>query len=169
MYKNVDSKYNLAHKNNNKRYRQRHIIGFNPPFSQKVSTDVAKRFLDLSDKLFQQNKQLHKIFNRNTIKVSYSCTPNVGFIIKSHNKKLTNAEKQQTKHCNCRKKQECQLEGKCRSEDIIYKCVVTATGHPRKVYLGTAEGNLGSKKSKEQVENAVLYNSVLNKIMATCE
>ena len=113
--------------------------------------------------------QLHKIFNRNTVKVSYSCTPNVGSIIKSHNKKLTNAEKQQTKHCNCRKKQECQLEGKCRSEDIIYKCVVTATGHPRKVYLGTAEGNLGSKKSKEQVENAVLYNSVLNKIMATCE
>ena len=33
------------------------------------------------------------------------------------------------------------MEGKCRSEDIIYKCVVTATGHPRKVYLGTAEGN----------------------------
>ena len=70
-------------------------------------------------------------------------------IIKSHNKNLVNVEKKQTKHCNCRKKQECPLEGKCRSEDIIYKCVVTATGHPRKVYLGTAEGNLGSKKSKE--------------------
>ena len=24
---------------------------------------------------------------------------------------------------------------------ISYKCVVTATGHPRKAYLGTAEGN----------------------------
>ena len=47
------------------------------------------------------------------------------------------------------KKQECPLEGKCRSEDIIHKCVVTATGNPRKVYLGTAEGNLGSKKLKE--------------------
>ena len=66
---------------------------------------------------------------------------NVGSIIKSHNKKLTNAENKQTKHCNCRKKQECPLEGKCRSEDI-YKCVVTATGHPQKVYLGTAEGDL---------------------------
>ena len=70
-------------------------------------------------------------------------------ITKSRNKNLTNAVKKQTKHCNCRKKQECPLEGKCRSEDIIYKCVVTATGHPRKVYLGTAEGNLGSKKLKE--------------------
>ena len=84
---------------------------------------------------------MHKIFNRNTVKVSYSCTLNVDSIIKSHNKKLTNAEKKLTKYCNCRKKQECSLEGKCRSEDIIYKCVVTATGHPRKVYLGTGEGN----------------------------
>ena len=58
--------------------------------------------------------QLHKIFSRNTVKVSYSCTPNVGSIIKSHNKKLTNAENKQTKHCNCRRKQECPLEGKCR-------------------------------------------------------
>ena len=43
-----------------------------------------------------------------------------------------------TKKCNCRKKEKCLLEGKYRSEDIIYK-FVTATGHPRKVYLGTAE------------------------------
>ena len=82
---------------------------------------------------------MHKIFNRNTVKVSYSCTPNVRSIIKSHNKKLTNLEKKQTKHCNCRKKQEYQLEGKCRSEDIIHKCVVTATVNPRKVYFGTAK------------------------------
>ena len=84
---------------------------------------------------------MHKIFNRNTVKASYSCTPNVGSIIKSHNKKLTNAENKQTKKFNCRKKEKCSLEGKYRSEDIIYKCVVTATGHPRKVYLGTAEGD----------------------------
>ena len=92
-YKNVDFKYNLVHKNNNKRSRQRNITYFNPPFTQAMSTYFAKRFLDLLDKHFPQNKQLHKIFNRNTVKVSYSCTPNVGSIIKSHNKKLTNAEK----------------------------------------------------------------------------
>ena len=67
---------------------------------------------------------------------------NVGSIIKSHNKKLTNAENKETKHCNCRKKLECLLEAKCRSGYIIYKCVVTATGQPQKVYLGTAEGDL---------------------------
>ena len=54
---------------------------------------------------------------------------------------LINAANKQTKDCNCRKKEECQLEGKCRSEDIICKCVVTATGHPQKAYQGTAEND----------------------------
>ena len=91
-YKNIDFKYNLVNKNNRRRNRQRNIIWFNPPFSQTVSTYVAKRFLDLLDKHFPTNNHLHKIFNGNTVKVSYSCTPNIGSIIKSHNKKLTNAE-----------------------------------------------------------------------------
>ena len=69
--KNVDFKYNLVHKNNNKRSRQRNIIPFNPPFSQAVSTNIAKRFLNLLDKHFPQNNRLHKIFNRNTVKISY--------------------------------------------------------------------------------------------------
>ena len=65
----------------------------------------------------------------------------MGSIIKSHDKKETNPKKKQTKKCNCRQKEKCLLQGKCRSQDIIYKCVVTATGHPQKVYLGTAEGD----------------------------
>ena len=104
-----------------------------------MSTNFAKQFLDLLDKHLPPNNQLHKIFNRNTVKVSYSCTTNVGSIIKS--KKLTNSENKQTKDCNCRKKEECSLKGKFRSEDIIYKWVFIATGHPRKAYLGTAEGD----------------------------
>ena len=83
-YKKFDFKYNLAHKNNNKRSRQRNIILFNPLFTQAVSANIAKRFLDLLHKHLPQNNHLHKIFN-----ISYSCTPNVGSIIKSHNKKLT--------------------------------------------------------------------------------
>ena len=86
------------------------------------------------------------MFNRNTVKVSYSCTPNVASLTKSHNKKLTNAETKQTKNCKCRKKEECPSEGKCRSKDIIYKCVLTAIGHPRKVYSGTAEGDCDFKE-----------------------
>ena len=140
-YKNVDFRYNLEHKNNNRQNRERNIIQFNLPFSQAVSTNVAKRFLDLLDKHFPPNNQLHKILNRNTAKVNNSCTPNVVSIIKSHKKKLINAENKQTKDCNCRKKEECPLEGKGISEDSIYQYVVTTTGHPQKVYLGKVEGH----------------------------
>ena len=113
----------------------------NPPFNQPVSTNIVEQFLDFLDKYFPQNNQLHKIFNRYSVKVSYSCKPNVDSIIKSHNKKLTSTENKQTKKCKCRKKEKCLLEGECRSEDIMYKCVVTATGYPRKLYLVTAEGD----------------------------
>ena len=72
-YKKVDFKYNLVYQNNNKRSRQRNIIWFNPPFSQAVSTNIAKRFLDLLDKHFPQNNQLLKIFSRNTVKAIPVC------------------------------------------------------------------------------------------------
>ena len=42
--------------------------------------------------------------------------------------------------CNSWKKEECPLEGKCRANDIIYKCIASASGFPNKVYLGTAQG-----------------------------
>ena len=32
-------------------------------------------------------------------------------------------------------------EGKCRTENIIYKCIASTSGHPDRVYLGTAEGD----------------------------
>ena len=47
-----------------------------PPFNIKMATNVAKTFLTLIDKHFPKNKKLSKFFNRNTIKVIYSCLPN---------------------------------------------------------------------------------------------
>ena len=126
---------------NNKKKRQRNIIWFNPPFSRAVSTNVAKRFLQLIDKHFPPSNKLHKVFNRNTIKVSYCCTQNVRNIITSHNKQLIRSNEQTILPCNCKKKEECPLDGKCRAGNIIYKCVASANGLPDKCYLGTAEGD----------------------------
>ena len=87
-YKSVDLKYA---KTTEKRYhnRNRNIISFNPPFNKDVSTNLAKKFLDLLDKHFPKLAELHKIFNRNNVKVSYSCTENMKSIINSHKKKVT--------------------------------------------------------------------------------
>ena len=43
--------------------------------------------------------------------------------------------------CICRVKYECLLDGKCRPENIVYKCVASVDGYPNKVYLGTAESD----------------------------
>ena len=68
---------------------------------------------------------------------NYCCTQNVGNIIKSHNKKLINSSNHHEQLCNCRKKEDCPLEGKCRTENIVYKCIASTSGPPDKLYLGT--------------------------------
>ena len=83
-------------------------------------------------------QQAPKIFNNNTVKVSYCCTQNVASIIKSHNKKLINTSIKSTLPCKCRKKHEYPLDGKCRPENIVYKCITPVHGYLNKVYLGPA-------------------------------
>ena len=68
----MDSNYN-----NNPRKRNRNIIWFNPPFSKNVATKIGRYFLNLLDKYFPRDHKFHKILNRNNIKVSYSCMPNI--------------------------------------------------------------------------------------------
>ena len=70
------------------RRRRRNIIWFNPPFSKTVQTNVGRNFLQLIDKHFPSTNPLHKVFNRNTVKVSYSCMENVKTIISRHNHRL---------------------------------------------------------------------------------
>ena len=72
--------------------------------------------------------------------MSYCCTQNLGNIIKSDNKKLISSNNQIILPCNYRRKDECLLEGKCRANDVVYKCIASSTGFPNKIYLGTAQG-----------------------------
>ena len=79
---------NLHYSPNNKhknRTRTRNIIWFNPPFSKNVGTNVGRNFLNLIDKHFPASNPLHKIFNRNSVKVSYSCMNNCKSVICKHN------------------------------------------------------------------------------------
>ena len=74
-------------------------------------------FLQLIDTHLPLTYKLHKIFNRNAVKVSYSCTQNISQIIKRHNRKVT--QNDTISECNCRIKTECPLNGDCRKEDVI--------------------------------------------------
>ena len=82
------------------------IIWLNPAFSKSVKSNIGRIFLRLFSKHFPQNHTMHKIFNRNTVKVSYSCLRNMSSIISSHNRNIL-SRKQKSFGCNCRVKNEC--------------------------------------------------------------
>jgi len=72
-YSDTKLKYSKRTAPKEKRNQHRNIIWFNPPFSKNVSTNVARKFLALI-KHFSKSNHLKKLFNKNNIKVSYSCT-----------------------------------------------------------------------------------------------
>ena len=126
-----------------RRNRRRKVIWFNPPFSKNVKTNVGAKFLKLITKHFPPSNKLSKIFNRNTLKMSYSCMNNINRIIKSHNSDVMKKICQDpppAKTCNCRVKDDCPLHGKCLVSSVIYKATVTH-GNIQKQYVGLVGGS----------------------------
>ena len=76
------------HQQKRVRARSRRVIWFNPPYSVNVQTNVGKEFLLLVDKHFPVGHPLHNIINRNTVKMSYRCLPNMGRKLSNHNSKI---------------------------------------------------------------------------------
>ena len=52
------------------------------------SLNIRKIFLNLIKTRFPRNNNFHKIFNRNTIKISYGCMRNISLIFVSHDKSI---------------------------------------------------------------------------------
>ena len=98
-----------------------------------VKTHVGKEFLKLIDKHFPKGSPLH--VNRNTVKISYRCVPNMGSYLAKHNAK--NLKNNQGGHkpllpkCNCQKSREheCPLPGVCNQLGTIYQAQVDIENH----------------------------------------
>ena len=129
--------------------KNRNVIWFNPPFCKLTKINIGKYFLDLLDKYFNKDNPLSKIFNGNTIKISYSCTNNIYKILNNHNRKLLdelnkNNERTNRVPCNCRKKNECPLDGLCNSENLVYQACISPIEHNtdgKRIYPGISVGN----------------------------
>ena len=51
--------------------RHRKIAWYNPPYSQNVATNVGRKFLNIVKESFKEGHPQKKIFNKNTLKLSY--------------------------------------------------------------------------------------------------
>ena len=107
-----------------------------------MKTNLGRKFINIINRCFPNEHPLHKIFNKHTLKLSYSCMANIKSIISSHNKAvLSNFYQSQTqtndKESNCRKKDQCPLDGKCLTQNVIYQATVT-TQTSSDSYVGLA-------------------------------
>ena len=139
-----------------RRQRKRKVIWYNPPYNASVLTNIGKSFLSLLNKHFPRDHRYHKIFTRQTVKLSYSCCPNVNSLITQHNRKLlrrhedtTTPEPGNQPGCNCRKKDLCPMSGHCLQSAIIYKATVSSKDE-EKFYIGATEQTFKKRYPKHK-------------------
>ena len=90
--------------------------------------------MKLIDKHFKQDNILHKIFNRKTLKISYSCTKNISQIINNHNKEIikefqnrannnNNSNSKQIEY-NCKSRSDCPMNGLWNLDNVVYQGII---------------------------------------------
>ena len=110
---------------------------FNPPLN--VKTNVGKIFLKLVNRHFPKENPSHKIFNKNTLKVSYSCMSNVASVLSAHNRNILYLKKSEF-GCNCRSKTDFPLDNNCLTPQIVQQADIrNDTTDEKKFYLGVFE------------------------------
>jgi hypothetical protein len=125
-----------------KRKRRRKIIYFHPPFCKSVKTKIGRIFRELVEKHFTPEHPFYKILNKNTLKISYSCLPNMKAVLNAHNKKVTNKDdtsKTKAPLCNCEEINKCPVEGRCLLKNVVYKADVSTKSTETKSYIGSTK------------------------------
>ena len=130
------------------RQRSRNITFYNPPFSSNVTTNIGKEFFKLLDQNFPIGHVLHPIINRNTVKLSYSCLPNVEKIIAKHIRMLLKSD-ENPNQCNCGPEL-CPVNGECQTTGIVYKATLTTAQNEIFKYVGLSEGTFKDRYRQHQ-------------------
>ena len=128
-------KINEETQNKTRKNRPRKTIWFVPPYSTAVTTRIGSKILALVDSCFPKSHLLHKVFNRNTVKVSYRTTPNMHQIISGHNKKIISMKlpPNQSKTCKCTA-EPCPVDGLCKQDSVIYQATVTHEDTTKQIF-----------------------------------
>ena len=133
--------------NSARRNHQRDIFCYNLPFSKNVATNVGRSFLKILDEEFPKNHALHKIFNRNIVKISYSCMPNLKQKIDGHNESiLRKTNVIPSRACNYRQPTHWPMAGNCLKSSVVYQATVTTeNSRPAQPYVGITENSFKTR------------------------
>ena len=145
-----------------RKLRKKKVFYFNPPFSNSIKTNIGKEFLKLVSRHFPKSGFYGSIFNRNTIKISYSCMSNLEKELSNHNQKLLQNSNDTTeknrKLCNCRSKNNCPVKGECLTKGVIYKATVMYNKKEH-IYIGST----GRQFKNRFYEHTQSFNDVKKK------
>ena len=124
------------------------------------------KFLKLIDTSFPPDNPLHKLFNRNTVKISYKCMPNISQKISRHNAKLRTQDTQQQQPepgCNCSGGTDtCPAAGQCQQKNVVYKGSITTDDDGESEYYTGLTGQTFKKRyggHKTSFNNRKYWNS----------
>ena len=139
-----------------------------------MQTNIGEQFLKALDKCFPKTNPLSKILNRNTVKLNYSCMPNMKKQISTHNSRVQKKGgvlEEDIPICNCRNPP-CPLDGRCKStKSSVYKATVvdnnghveTYTGATKNTFKERYYGHAQSFRLKEK-EHATTLSSYIWKL-----
>ena len=152
-YKEFSTKFERSQERKGKRRkRRRKVIWFNPPYSVDVDTDLGRRFFGLVQRHFPSGHKYSAIFNKNTVKLAYSCLRNMESRIKAHNKKLVQADLQpeNKRRCNCQDKQRCPLDGRCLTEAVVYEAQLKTNLGQKFLYIGMTANDFKTRYNQHR-------------------
>ena len=73
-----------------------------------LATKIGREFFKIWGKIFPKTSNLSKIFDKNTVKLSYSCMSNISTLIsRGNSKNLKRNKNTEPPNCNCIKKENC--------------------------------------------------------------
>ena len=85
------------------------------------------------------------------MKLCYSCMSNISTLISRGNSKKLRSKNTEPPNCNCIKKENCSLKGRCQIECVVYKAEVfnpssnSNNRNDKKLYVGSMQGPSKSK------------------------
>ena len=109
----IKPSYNI----NNQKITIKTKIKENVTYSKSVKTIIGRMFIKLISKYFPPYHKFVKIFNKNTIKLSYSCMPSIKYSTKIFQPKFTEPQKL-SKYLV---KEDCPMNGLCLTSSTLYQ------------------------------------------------
>ena len=96
-----------------------------PPYSKSVKNNIGRIFIELISKIFPPNHKFVKVFNKNTMKLSYYYMPNIRSKLNDHNQNILQRKPTEPqKLWNCLVKEYCSLNGLCLTSSTLYQVTI---------------------------------------------